>query len=142
MGSLAIQGPSGHVEIKWEDDCIDIDLNPTEGKANDRERDRVLKIVSEALSFGFSGQQFTKKSPVGLDVPRDIKSISPELTRIHLRKDKPSVKDIIEKAVKVDIISPLILVKVDKDGNGEVVQKSSFTADDGDYVSVGMQAGG
>lgn len=142
MGTLAVQGPSGHVEIKWEEDCIDIDLNPTDGKANERERDRVLQIVTEAISSGFSGKQFTKKDSDGSDLPRDIKSIRPELIRIQLRKDKLSVKEIIEKAVKVNIVSPLILVKVDKNGKGEVVQKSAFTADEGNYVSVGMQAGG
>lgn len=146
MGSLSVQDSSGHVEIKWDENSIDIDLAPSEvgvNKANEKERARVHRIVKGAIEKGFFGRFFTRQRDKGeaIDINKLHPSL-PDIIRIKLTKDAFSVKEIIEKVVQTDIVSPLCLFQISPDGQGTVIQKNTFVADDRDYISVAPQAGG
>lgn len=133
MGSLAIQEVSGHIGIQWDDSTIKIDMDPKEGKSTREERELILGIVEQCLIDHFVVT--VNDRPASLDQCRKANQISVSLP-------KPSIKEILGKVIKAPIFANHLLFHIGKNGEGELIQKSKFTVDDGKYQTVPPQKGG
>ena len=137
MGSLLIMEQGGHVEVKWAEDRVDIDLNPDDGdKANSPERREVLELVKKSIERGF-------KATFGDQVVSDPKEIPKKVRRIRLERSAQEVKTLIEELIRGKVISDHLLFSIDKGGTGKLLQKSDFQVDAKEkHTAVKPLAGG
>ena len=134
MGKLEIQEPGGHVEIVWNEEAITIDLNPQEGKATRAERDYTLSLIQECLDKDFVAEID------GVEASEVTQITSAK--KVILYVGKPNIQQMIGKLVGSEVLTNHIVYRLDKNGDGELVQKSSFVADNSNYAATAPMSGG
>ena len=140
MGKLSILNSMGDVEISWTDAEIRVNLNPEgHSKANKKERLQIGELMKE-ISSGWQETSFLDKSGRKLSMP-STNDIPNNVTDIKIERSVGTIKEIMKKVFKSDILSNNFIFRIKDNGKGELIQKSDFEPN-GNYVASKPLAGG
>ena len=138
MGKIDVMDSSGHIGIEWGEGHIDFDLQPKDNdKANEPERKRVLALVEKAIEEGF-------ECKVDGEVAKEPE-ITDKTKSVRVGLDSEKVKSLLTDLLTLPPLSTNILVKLNPNGDGEVIDKRTFKidpADKAEYQSTKPLAGG
>lgn len=124
MGKIALMDATGHVEIEWSDNSINIDLKPSEGKANKDERAAISQMIKDGIDKGMA--VFIDRKPC----KRDFEEVGRKAQKIRMELTPVNVKALLEGLFKSKVFSNQLVFQIEN-GAGKLTQKtvSEFNVD-------------